>query len=211
MSLSNEHRAELHAQYADMQGAIAHHLHEFGAVSQERYFYELCFCLMTPQSSAVNCNAVACELERLDFYHQPFDPEPLLRNFKQAYIRFHKTKAKRIMALRWSYQEIASLLEADMPSKAVRELLVSSINGIGYKEASHFLRNIGRRDLAIIDRHIIRNLLRFGYLIEWPKAISKKRYDELEQKFFDLAGDAGIPPCELDLLLWYHETGFILK
>jgi len=38
------------------------------------------------------------------------------------------------------------------------EWLVKNLTGLGYKEAGHFLRNIGSGKIAILDRHILRNL-----------------------------------------------------
>lgn len=199
---------ELHAAEAPR---IRARLEEFRAVPPGRYFYELCFCLMTPQSSAAQCAKVADELERRRFREQPFDPEPLLRSHDGGYVRFHHTKALRLLALRENFRAIAALLAGDAHEKQIRDALVKSVNGLGYKEASHFLRNIGRTRLTIIDRHIIRNLLRLGVLDEWPASISPRRYLEIEAQFEALADSLGIPADEFDLVLWGRETGFILK
>ena len=54
---------------------------------------------------------------------------------------------------------------------------------MGYKEASHFLRNIGLGyDIAILDRHILKNLKLFNVIDEIPSSISKKKYFEIEEK-----------------------------
>ncbi|MBU4134056.1 DNA lyase, partial [bacterium] len=84
--------------------------------------------------------------------------------------------------------------------------------GYGFKEASHFLRNVGKGEkLAILDRHILRNLKNFGAIKEIPQAISGKLYLEIEKKFMLFAKRLKIPPAELDLLLWYKETGKVFK
>jgi len=60
-------------------------------------------------------------------------------------------------------------------NKDMREWLIRSIRGIGYKEASHFLRNIGLgENLAILDRHILKNLKFFGVIEEIPASLPKK-------------------------------------
>ena len=82
---------------------------------------------------------------------------------------------------------------------------------MGWKEASHFLRNIGHRNLAILDRHILRNLVRAGVLHRLPKTLTAKRYLLIEEKFKDFAERMDIPMDELDLLFWSMETGEILK
>ena len=92
----------------------------------------------------------------------------------------------------------------------IREWLVNNIKGIGYKEASHFLRNIGFDDYAIIDFHIIDILTRYK-IIEKPKYLSKKKYLEIEEILRKIAKQTNLTLAELDLYLWYMETGKILK
>lgn len=78
------------------------------------------------------------------------------------------------------------------------------------KESSHFLRNIGYFDVAIIDKHII-NLLVSEELIEKPKTISVKKYLDIEKLLRELAYKTELTLGELDLYLWSEETGKILK
>src|SRR6185436_16604888 len=130
-----------------------------------------------------------------------FDPAPVL-GAKEHYIRFHRTKAARLLEARGRFDAIAACLAGDGPPTAVREWLVENVNGLGWKEASHFLRNIGRRDLAILDRHILKNLVAAGAMRSAPKAMTQKRYIAIERKFAALARSTGIPMDELDLLFW---------
>lgn len=88
--------------------------------------------------------------------------------------------------------------------------MTENVKGLGYKEASHFLRNIGFKDLAIIDRHIINYLEKKG-LIEKPKTLTKRRYLECERILSAIADRLGITVAELDLYIWYLMTGKILK
>src|SRR5438034_9606199 len=82
----------------------------------------------------------------------------------------------------------------------LREWLVENVKGLGYKEASHFLRNIGLGEgFAILDRHILRNLDRLGVITEIPVSITKKRYLEIEEKLRRFATEIGIPLADLDL------------
>ncbi|MFZ1728499.1 MAG: hypothetical protein WAV84_00095 [Bacteroidota bacterium] len=211
MLLKKKDRTELFTLYEKNRDAIRARLEEFRAVPSERYFYELCYCLMTPQSSALQCNAVAAELERLDFRENGFDPTPLLRSWQGGYVRFHNTKAKRLLELRESFDSIAPLLDAVTEDKQLRNMLAERVRGLGLKEASHFLRNIGRTNVTIVDRHILRNLVRLSALETWPTSISIRRYLIIEALFEDLANELSIPSDELDLVLWQRETGFVLK
>jgi len=89
---------------------------------------------------------------------------------------------------------------------------VENIKGFGWKEASHYLRNIGYFDLAIIDRHIINNLLEHKILdLDPKKGLTKKRYLLVEKILELVSEELGILPGELDLYMWYRKTGKVLK
>ena len=85
------------------------------------------------------------------------------------------------------------------------------MKGLGYKEASHFLRNIGRDDVAIIDRHVLRYLHKNNYIDKIPGNLSRKTYLEIEKILEDIADENDLNLAELDLYIWYYETGKILK
>ncbi|HKE05348.1 MAG TPA: hypothetical protein VKE91_14910, partial [Blastocatellia bacterium] len=85
------------------------------------------------------------------------------------------------------------------------------VKGIGYKEASHYLRNIGYRGYAILDKHILRTLWEIG-LIDSPNPPgTKKKYLTVEDRMRKFAEDIKINFDELDLLFWSNKTGVILK
>ena len=92
----------------------------------------------------------------------------------------------------------------------MRKWLAENVKGVGYKEASHFLRNIGFSNLAIIDFHIIDILAKYK-LIQKPKTLTKRKYLEIENLLRRIAKKLSISLAELDLYLWYMETGKIVK
>jgi N-glycosylase/DNA lyase len=96
-------------------------------------------------------------------------------------------------------------------NKRTREWLIKNVKGIGYKESSHFLRNIGYKNLAILDRHILRNLEKFKVINKIPKTLNKKQYLSIEDKFYNFSKKIKIPMDELDLLFWSIETGKVFK
>jgi N-glycosylase/DNA lyase len=103
-------------------------------------------------------------------------------------------------------------IEKLVKNKNERDWLVRNVKGIGYKEASHFLRNIGLGEkFAILDRHVLKNLKLLEIIKEIPEFLSKKRYLEIENKMKNFADIIKIPLSHLDLLLWYKETGKIFK
>ena len=85
------------------------------------------------------------------------------------------------------------------------------IKGLGYKESSHFLRNVGLRGYAILDKHILRCLFEVGVLDSPQPPATRARYLATESRLRDFARDVRIDFDELDLVLWSMKTGEILK
>lgn len=197
-------------QYEQHREAIRQRLNDFASVGPDEYFYELVYCLLTPQSSAVNAGKAVDALRTGGFAERDIDVAAILFR-KQHYIRFHNTKAKRLKELKAMQEEILAALSNRMPTGDLREWLVKNVNGLGWKEASHFLRNIGHRDLAILDRHILKNLKHHGVIRSMPTTLTAKRYLDIERKFKAFADSVNISMDELDLLFWSNETGQILK
>ncbi len=203
--------AELHELYASRRAAIRSRLREFSEVRKGEYFYELLYCILTPQSSAAHADRAVSLLREMRFAETGVNPEPILRD-PSHYIRFHRTKAKHLLRAREEFAQIMEALENGFPPPELRSWLVKNVTGFGYKEATHFLRNIGKNGgLAILDRHILRNLKRFGAIRSVPSSLSKKQYLRLEKLFQQFSKTIGIPLDELDLLFWSMETGEIRK
>lgn len=201
---------ELDNKLSEIRSEISSRLDYFSNVKSEEYFYELCFCICTPQSKAKSAYVVQLELQKLDFRNREFDPTPILRN-PANYIRFHNQKARRLIEMRHKYSEIENVLLSDATTYDKRNWLTENLKGFGMKESSHFLRNIGYRNLAILDRHILKHLVRCGIYDEIPKIGTINRYLEVEKDFQNYAADINVNIDELDLLFWSYETGEIFK
>ena len=205
------HLDELHAAYRLRSAAIRERLRDYARIPEERYFYELAYCLMTPQSSAVNAGKAQQKFEALRFHERDFDPVSVLED-REHYIRFHKTKAKRLMEMKSKFPAVLDVLRSSFSAPEKREWLAAAVNGISYKEATHFLRNIWKNGgLAILDRHILKNLKYHAVIRNYPAALTKKKYLAIEKRFLRFAEEIGISADELDLLFWSNETGEILK
>lgn len=200
----------LNEKYEILKDDIKTRLIEFENVSKDEYFYELCFCICTPQSRAESAFKVQQKLKSLNFYENDIDPTPILFD-KTHYIRFHNQKAKRLIKIKEQYPEILEILKSEISDIEKRFWLRNNINGMGLKESAHYLRNIGYKNLCILDRHILKHLVHCGIYNEIPNISSDKKYLEVEDKFRDFADNIGIPLDELDLLFWSYETGEILK
>jgi N-glycosylase/DNA lyase len=182
--------------------------------SEEEIFTELVLCLLTPQSRARTCwSAVESLKEKCLIFSGSSDQilDELIG------VRFNLRKSQYICEARASFSRsgriaIKPAILGFSDSFKAREWLVQNIKGLGYKEASHFLRNVGfGEDIAILDRHILRNLKLFGVIEEVPKSMTKRSYLEIESKMRKFSKEIGIPMDELDLLLWYKEAGEIFK
>ncbi len=201
--------------YSQKKDAIEKRLIEFRHVwngSAERVFAELAFCLCTPQSKAQLCWSSVLKLVENGMLYNGSEAQ-VKKHIKP--IRFYNTKARHIILARKIFTENGGIrIKGIIPSqeKQAREWLVSNVKGLGYKEASHFLRNAGRaQHLMILDRHILRNLVAYGVISEVPKAMSTKKYMEIEDKMLSFAQSVGIPASHLDLLFWSKQTGEIFK
>lgn len=205
-------------EYASKKREIGARLEEFrivGQGSQEQLFIELCFCILTPQSRARSCDTALNNLIRDKLLFRGSAVE-ISRNLKGC-VRFHNQKARFIVAARHSFLRdgawtLKKRLSENGDSKEVREWLVGNVLGLGYKEATHFLRNIGMGDqLAILDRHIMKNLHRHGILKKVPSSLTRKEYLRIEDRMREFSEHVGISLAELDLLFWSRETGEVFK
>jgi N-glycosylase/DNA lyase len=186
---------------------------EVGSLPDKDVFAELCFCLCTPQSSAVSCDAAVDRLVVSGLLLSG-DEKTIAKNLRG--VRFHNNKAKWITEARKLFSGPEGLKLKDRLNREnvpeAREWLVKNIKGLGYKEASHFLRNTGLgQDIAILDRHILKNLKAQGVIDQVPKSLTRKKYMEIEGKMKLFSKKAGIPMEELDLLFWAEETGHVFK
>jgi N-glycosylase/DNA lyase len=165
----------------------------------EEIFYDLCFVLLAPQTTFKSNIKSTNMLKKLDFYRTDLD-EPVLHEVVRA-TRFFRQKSARLMRAKRQFLEILNVLREEEPSVEKRNRLVKMVNGLGMKAGSHFLRNMGYKDLAIIDTHVLKYMKR-----EAPK--NKKQYLELEKEFIELANNLGLTAAELDAIVWkkYSDT-----
>lgn len=184
---------------------------EFRNKGNEEWFSELCFCILTANSRASTAINVQKELGYKGFAKHP--REKVMETIKRNKHRFHNNKARYIANAR-AHTAIKDTIHSIIAEKSLleaREWLVNNIKGIGYKEASHFLRNVGFDGLAILDRHIINLMFEHGILKERPKSLNRINYLLIEQEFNKLAEKAGMTPAEMDLTMWYLKAGEVLK
>ena len=198
---------EILKEYEQKKVTIQQRLNDFKKIEKpEELFYELCFCILTPQSKAKLCWKAIEDLKANDFLNKNINP----LTFLLGRTRFQNNKSKYLLEAKSKYNEIISNL-TKLNAVEMRDWLVNNIKGIGLKEAGHYQRNIGRRDLAILDRHILKNLKENNIIDEIPKTLTRKKYMEIENKFKEFSKKVNIPMDEIDLLFWSKEEGSVFK
>jgi len=164
----------------------------------EEMFYHLCFAVLAPQTTFKSNHRVTTHLREHDFMNKRLTRKTLEVIIKPT--RFYRIKTERLIRLKKQFSNIFIMMMSDMDEELKREFLVKNVNGIGMKAASHFLRNMGYKNLAIIDTHVIKFL---G--CEAPK--NKKEYLEIERRFRDIANKLDLYTAELDAIVWKRYSG----
>ena len=191
---------------------IARRMREFKDIvhkGNEEWFSELCYCVLTARSSAKNVMRLQEKIGKNGFLFLP--QQNLTRKIRiLGYKGPYKKKATYIVYNR-KFRNIKEIINRIGGAKQAREWLVKNVKGIGYKEASHFLRNVGFDDVAILDRHVLSVLREYELIDEVPHSLTRGRYLGIEEKLVGLAEKLGLTLGELDLYLWYLKTGEVLK
>lgn len=128
--------------------------------------------------------------------------------------RFPNIRAKNIVdAAKVLYEENCGLLklleEFNFKQEEARCFLARNIPGVGLKQASHFLRDIGYSStLAIIDSHVIAFLIEVGAVSQGKiKVVTPKIYIRLERVLRDLCNSFGFNLSIFDMAIWRYMRG----
>jgi N-glycosylase/DNA lyase len=179
-------------------------------------FEELCYCILTAGSSA---KMGMRTVEALRDLLQHGTLKELQQRARASRARFWRVRPSYIVQTRECLRErcglgMRSFIESFENPEALRDFFASNkgIKGLGYKEASHFLRNIGFSGYAILDKHILNSLRELGVIgTRTGPPATRARYLAIEKKLARFSREIGIDMDHLDLLLWSRKTGEILK
>ena len=179
----------------------------------ERIEKEFFFCLLTPQCRAKVCWANVENLFARGILQKGSEKQ-ISENLYG--IRFKNNKAHYIVNARNKFFNGSGILIKELSgknsAKVLRKYLVENVKGMGYKEASHFLRNIGKGyELAILDRHILKGLTLTGVIEKIPGSLSAGKYLSIEASMNKFAGDIQIPMFSLDFVFWYFFNKEVFK
>jgi N-glycosylase/DNA lyase len=209
---------KLKLSYITKKDLIKARLKEFKTIFESgddmRIFEELAFCIFTAGTSAKmglkSVSAVSDILLDAGF-------EELSTRLQHVH-RFPNSRARYIVHTReylkreFGFKLKDMMLRLEDPLER-RDFLATykGIKGVGYKEASHFLRNIGFSGYAILDKHILKTLNELKLIENAKPPTTRNKYLRIEGRLKRFANDLGIDFDELDLLLWSEKTGEILK
>jgi N-glycosylase/DNA lyase len=210
--------AELKRDYRAKRPRIEERLAEFRAVYQkgdEAIFEELCYCILTAGSSAKMGMRTVDALR--DILHSGTE-QKLRQRAKANRARFWRLRPSYIVHTREYLRsacglKLKNMIDSFESADARRDFFAKNkgIKGLGYKEASHFLRNIGFPGYAILDKHILNSLREMGIISNGMRPATREGYRAIERRLQRFAREIGIDMDHLDLLLWSRKTGEILK
>jgi N-glycosylase/DNA lyase len=176
--------------------------------SNKEIFKELSFCVLTANYNAKKAIEIQKKIKDGFLFLSLKD---LSLKLKELGYRYPNLRAEYIVSNRKHLDSLKTVLKTFKDKQALRDWFAENIKGISYKESSHFLRNIGYNDYAIIDFHIVDILIKNGYLKEKPKSLNRQKYLEIENILAEISKKVKLSQGELDFYLWYLETGTVLK
>jgi N-glycosylase/DNA lyase len=213
---------------------IDNRMYEFSLFCKKNFndiFKELCFCILTANFTAERGIIIQTKIGN---GFLTYSEKKIAKKLKELGHRFPNMRAKFIFEARQHIPELKKRLKEighknyhnkKLTKKAfieeqheLRDWIAKNIKGLGMKESSHFLRNICFKDVAILDFHIIDILVDNKVIIrpktstgKITKTLTPKKYLEIEKKLDKLCKTTNLSQAELDLYLWYLETGKVLK
>jgi N-glycosylase/DNA lyase len=206
---------DLKRYYEAIKLLVKRRMEEFQSLSERAtnndIFRELVFCILTANASAKMGLRSVNALDHVIFDGSEQDICNRLRGiYRFPYSRANYIVRSRSFLTQQHNMDFRSLF-AQFGGNVfdIREYLKTNVIGIGYKECSHFLRNIGFKGLAILDKHVISMLNVLGCNANKPR--NKKEYKEIEQMMKAFAAQNGLDFDELDLVFWSFKTGEIIK
>jgi N-glycosylase/DNA lyase len=188
--------------------------------TESRLWTELACCMLSSQVPYETAQAAAVRLEASGLFLKegaaprelevalaellrcPFDIGGASRRY-----RFPDSRARQltatIMEVRREARGLSDLLGSFGDIEIARGWFVTNAKGLGPKQASMFLRNVGASyDLAVLDRHLINYMMMMGLTADPKPTRSMADYRRDEIVLRDHAASFGLPVGFLDWAVW---------
>ena len=193
-----------------------------GAADERQLWWELSCCVLSSQvpfdlaaaaasriddaatfRRACPRNAAAVRSEILGLLTQPLPFGDGWRRYRFPAVRAGQL-AQAWSAVMENGGSLGRVVAGDGDAEAVRGWLVRNVPGLGPKQASMFLRNVGvSYDLAVLDRHVLGYMAAVGVGEGVPKGIGTLRaYQRREADLRDHARSFGYPVGLVDWAIW---------
>ena len=210
----------LRVTHAARREAIRSRLTEFDQVwrsgSDARLWEEVVSCIFTAGASAMmGLRSVEAVRPLLESGRRPAMTRALIKagahrfpNARPAYVISTRSYLRKTISMRLRDRLVGFSDPFERRDWLAQE---PQIKGLGYKESSHFLRNIGFKGYGILDKHIVRSLAELGVIDSAKPPTGRLRYLTVEARMREFAQEVRIDFDELDLVLWSMKTGQILK
>lgn len=188
--------------------------------SETRLWTELACCVLSSQVPYEMAQAAAVRLEAsglllnegvaphdlevalAELLRRPFDIGGASRRYRFPDSRAHQLTAT-VVKVRREAKGLSNLLASFDDIETARGWFVANAKGLGPKQASMFLRNVGLTyDLAVLDRHLINYMMMMGLTAD-PKPMRRMadyRRDEIVLR--DHAASFGLSVGFLDWAVW---------
>lgn len=209
---------KIKAAHRERRSEIKKRLAEFETIRQTgtdvNHWEEMVFCFFTGGCSA---KMGIRSLQAVSPYLLDGTQEQLAKALTGVH-RYPNARSRYVVASRDFLREhcgfrLRSKLESFEDHHERRDWLAreKGIKGLGYKEASHFLRNVGFRGYGILDKHVLKSLTELKIIDDPKPPNTRSMYLTIEDKLKDLTEKTKIDFDEMDLVLWSMKTGEILK
>lgn len=189
-------------------------------LTEPRLWTELACCVLSSQVPYATAQAAAVRIEAngvlmdpgvcpevleaslAELLRRPFQLETGMRRY-----RFPESRARQLAAtataVRTEAHGLANLLAGFERIQDAREWFVDHAPGLGPKQASMFLRNVGASyDLAVLDRHVINYMIAVGLTTDPAPTRRMADYRRDEIILRDHAAEFGLPVGFLDWAVW---------
>lgn len=199
--------------------------HTWVDMQEDELWFHICFCILSsnvPFEMAQSATRHLIEMNLIDRKQSALHPKmsleciaselskpcylPPKKNKNKRKYRFPNVRAKHIVQTAVNLQgiRIKDALQRCETDYQGRDFFVKYVYGMGYKESSMFLRNIGYScTLAVIDNHILHFMKEIGLVDPKEYRIqSPKTYLQLEMLLRNFASEKQVELPILDIAIW---------
>jgi N-glycosylase/DNA lyase len=178
----------------------------------------LLFCVLSSQVRvSAAAKATRSVLAEVPFFETSITSSEVYERTKRILARrdvghrFPQARSRQIANSWFAFaqikDELYDYLDSFDTETAAREAVTQLFPGLGFKQASMFLRDIGYSDrLCIIDTHLLWYCCHMG--AGYRGALTRQKYIEIENYLLRQSDELGVAPNIFDSAIWVAVTTF---